>query len=183
MADFTMRPSPSSVAATLEALDSIVAAAQRGAPVAVVRASSAFQAQARRDASGRPGPKVRTGALRRSILVMGGRGPMAGPPMTAVRVAPYRWASIVAPTVVYGRIQELGGTVRPVNPASHAAAIASGRPWMLGWGGTAGRRTSFARQVTLPPRPYLAPAAVAGRPAAWAAFYAAMAASINQGSR
>jgi phage gpG-like protein len=51
----------------------------------------------------------------------------------------------VGPTVVYGPIQELGGTVKPL----HAK--------MLSWVNEAGERI-FANAVHLPARPYLRPA-------------------------
>jgi len=51
----------------------------------------------------------------------------------------------VGPTVIYGRIQELGGIIKPV----HAK--------MLSWVNEAGERI-FANLVHIPPRPYLRPA-------------------------
>jgi len=50
----------------------------------------------------------------------------------------------VGPTVIYGRIQELGGVIKPV----HAK--------MLSWVDDGVR--IFAKMVHLPPRPYLRPA-------------------------
>lgn len=49
----------------------------------------------------------------------------------------------VGPTVIYGRIQELGGTIYPRQAK------------MLHWVDATG--SHFARHVTLPPRPYLKP--------------------------
>ena len=51
----------------------------------------------------------------------------------------------VGPTALHGRIQELGGTIRPVSKN------------MLSWPTESGER-AFAKEVTLPPRPYLRPA-------------------------
>ena len=51
----------------------------------------------------------------------------------------------VGPTKIYGRIQELGGIIKPVFAK------------MLSWIGDDGVRI-FARQVRIPPRPYLRPA-------------------------
>ena len=71
---------------------------------------------------------------------------LAGSIITEVDKAGRTDASVnVGPTVVYGRIQELGGVIKPV--------IAK----MLSWVGDGGERI-FANSVTLPPRPYLRPA-------------------------
>ena len=51
----------------------------------------------------------------------------------------------VGPTKIYGRIQELGGIIKPVFKK------------MLSWIGDDGKRI-FAHQVRIPPRPYLRPA-------------------------
>lgn len=51
----------------------------------------------------------------------------------------------VGPTKIYGRIQELGGIIKPVVKK------------MLSWIGDDGVRI-FAHQVRIPPRPYLRPA-------------------------
>lgn len=51
----------------------------------------------------------------------------------------------VGPTVIYGRIQELGGIVRPVFAKA------------LSWVDDSGVRI-FAKMVQIPPRPYLRPA-------------------------
>jgi phage gpG-like protein len=52
----------------------------------------------------------------------------------------------VGPTTIYGRIQELGGVIKPVFAQ------------LLSWINEAGERV-FAKSVTIPPRPYLRPAA------------------------
>jgi phage gpG-like protein len=52
----------------------------------------------------------------------------------------------VGPTKIYGRIQELGGIVKPVFAE------------LLSWVNEQGQRI-FAKAVVLPPRPYLGPAA------------------------
>ena len=51
----------------------------------------------------------------------------------------------IGPHVIYGRIQELGGTIRPV----HAQAL----HWVIDG------EDRFAKKVTIPARPYLRPAA------------------------
>lgn len=51
----------------------------------------------------------------------------------------------IGPTVVYGRIQELGGVIRPIKAK------------MLRWEGADGRDV-FAKVVHIPARPYLRPA-------------------------
>lgn len=51
----------------------------------------------------------------------------------------------IGPSVIYARIQEYGGTIRPV----HAQAL----HWVMDG------QDYFAKQVTLPARPYLRPAA------------------------
>ena len=71
---------------------------------------------------------------------------LAGSIIVVVDKAERTNASVnVGPTVIYGRIQELGGVIKPV--------IAK----MLSWIGDSGERI-FANSVTLPPRPYLRPA-------------------------
>lgn len=60
------------------------------------------------------------------------------------QVAPGQWKARVAPTMIYSRIMEKGGTIYPKNAS------------MLSWVGPGGKRI-FARSVTLPPRPYLGP--------------------------
>jgi phage gpG-like protein len=83
---------------------------------------------------GGSGPNVVTGTLRRSIV-------MEGPVRTGLGTATAR----VGPTVVYGRIQELGGTITAKNAPYLMISFPDG---------------GFAQvtQVTLPPRPFLEPA-------------------------
>lgn len=54
------------------------------------------------------------------------------------------WVNI-GPTVIYGRIQELGGWIKPVTAK------------VLSWINEQGERV-FAKKVYIPPRPYLRPA-------------------------
>ena len=138
-ATFTCRFEVSTVARTAAAFERISSGVNEATPPAVVKAAKVIQKQARSNASHRPGPRVITGALRNSILVMGGPGPTAGPVNVALPVATYRWSSIIAPTVIYGRIQELGGNVYP----HHMARSGSGRPGMLRWGSREDRRSSL----------------------------------------
>ena len=170
MAEFTARFSASSVSAFVEILDTIVANMERATPVAVLQGASIIQAQARGNATHRPGPNVRTGALRRSIIVGAGDGAAAIPGSGTARTGPYRWSSTIGPTVIYGRIQELGGTIFP----HHLAP--SGRPGMLSW--VDGGVRFYAHRVTLPSRPYLAPTVPASLAAVSARFYAIWAAAL-----
>ena len=50
----------------------------------------------------------------------------------------------IGPNVIYGRIQELGGTIRPIRASVLHFVIDN--------------KDIYAKQVTLPPRPYLRPA-------------------------
>jgi hypothetical protein len=75
-------------------------------------------------------PALISGTLRRSIK---GRGPR--------QTGPGRFEGQVGPTVVYGRIQELGGTI-----------VAHGQ--YLRWFDANGR-AFFKHSVTLPARPYM----------------------------
>lgn len=52
--------------------------------------------------------------------------------------------AVISPHMIYGRIQELGGTIRPVKKKVLHFRIDD--------------REIFVKQVTIPPRPYLAPA-------------------------
>ncbi|MCZ2155737.1 MAG: HK97 gp10 family phage protein [Bryobacterales bacterium] len=73
-------------------------------------------------------------------------GNLAGSIFTDVIQADDTRAEVaVGPSVVYGRIQELGGTVKPVFAK------------MLHWVDESGEH-HFANEVTLPARPYLRPA-------------------------
>ena len=174
MAEFTCSFKASSVAGLNAALDRIVAAAVEATPSAVFQAAAIVQGKARDNASHRPGPNVISGDLRRSIIVGAGdtAGPVAG---TTARIGVYRWSSVVGPTVIYGRIQELGGDIYP----HHMARSGSGRPGMLGWGGTPGHRLHFARHVRIPARPYLSPALVASLPEVQQRFYDVWAAAMR----
>jgi hypothetical protein len=172
MAEFTARFSASSVEAFAEILDTMVGDFERATPVAVLQGAAIIQGRARSNASHRPGPNVRTGVLRRSIIVGAGDGAAAIPGSGTARTGPYRWSSTIGPTVIYGRIQELGGTILP----HHMARSGSGRPGMLSW--VNGGVRFYAHRVTLPARPYLAPAVPASLAAVSARFYAVWAAAI-----
>jgi hypothetical protein len=176
-ATFTCRFEVSTVATTAAAFERISKAVEKATPAVVVKAAKVIQTQAKSNASHRPGPKVITGALRNSILVMGGPGPQSGPPNVALPVAQYRWSSIIAPTIIYGRIQELGGNVYP----HHMARSGSGRPGMLRW--FSGGSPIFAHHVYLPPRPYLAPSVVSKRGAVQQSFYDSWALAIAKAVR
>lgn len=113
-------------------LDAIRERLHAATPKIVSEGAEYVQREAQNNMGG-PGPKVITGALKRSIT------------LTEPTQSGKGWKAQVAPHVVYGRIQELGGTIVPK------------RARMLSWVGGDGVRR-FARSVTLPPRPYLRPA-------------------------
>lgn len=79
------------------ALAEIEAAVQRQTSLAVAEAAHVVEALAKAHASGRPGPNVRTGNLRRSITVVGPNQLLAG-----------MWVAFIGPTAAYGRRVELG---------------------------------------------------------------------------
>ncbi len=72
-------------------------------------------------------------------------GNLANSIVVDTRVNNDKAVSSVGPTAIYGRIQELGGTVKPV------------RARLLHWVDESGKH-HVAREVTLPARPYLVPA-------------------------
>lgn len=80
-------------------------------------------------------PAVVTGTLRRSVRT----GPVT-------RVGFGSYSVKVGPTVVYARIQELGGVITPKTAAHLRFRL--------------GGREVYAKSVTLPPRPYFRPALV-----------------------
>lgn len=74
------------------------------------------------------------------------RGELSGSIQTVLDKATGNEAEVsVGPSVVYGRIQELGGIIKPVTAK------------MLSWIGDTGERI-FAKLVHIPARPYLRPA-------------------------
>ncbi len=79
------------------ALERVVTAASVEARAAVAEAAGEVEKQAKLNASGRPGPNVITGTLRRSIK---------HDPITPWGVR--GWQTQVGPTAVYGRRVELG---------------------------------------------------------------------------
>ena len=134
--------SSSTVAACADA-SSGLSSRSTGHPAGRRQGREGHPGQARSNASHRPGPRVITGALRNSILVMGGRSAVR-PCRFALAVGAYRWSSIIAPTVIYGRIQELGGNVYP----HHMARSGSGVRECCGWAARAMDRTTSL--VSLP---------------------------------
>ena len=78
------------------ALEAMAGRVDRATQMAVRDAALVIQRQAQANASGRPGPRVRTGTLRRSIRVGGPRRVSTG------------WEERVGPTVIYSRRIELG---------------------------------------------------------------------------
>jgi len=83
------------------ALDHVVSEASAAARNAVAEVAHAIQREAMQNASGRPGPNVGTGTLRRGIVVEPLRPWGLG-----------GWQTRVGPTVKYGRRVELGFTGR-----------------------------------------------------------------------
>lgn len=96
---------------------------------AAQRAALALQRQARINASGRPGPRVQTGTLRRSITV----GPLQ-------RTQQGRRVDVY-PTVAYGRRVELGHT------GAERVSAHTRRPPVRGGRGIQARQTSRARAL------------------------------------
>lgn len=78
------------------ALDKAIVQATAHARDAVAETAALVEKQAKLDATGRPGPIVRTGTLRRSIIT-------EGPVQTGLS-----WRARIGPTVIYGRRVELG---------------------------------------------------------------------------
>lgn len=132
-ADFTFRVDPSSVDKCSSALDDLKQRMHVANSRATASGIAAVQRRSKEAASGAPGPKVITGRLRDSIWV---EGPEPS--------GDSRFSAKVGPTVIYGRIQELGGTIVPKTKKT------------LFWIGDDGQ-PHFAMRVTLPPRPYMRP--------------------------
>jgi len=77
-------------------LDALIASVQEATRLAVMSGAHLIEAQAKQSMNG-PGPKVQTGTLRRSINVID---------TTSLGAGSYQ--ARIAPTVIYGRRQELG---------------------------------------------------------------------------
>lgn len=118
----------------IAALDALRARIHAETAEIVQQGALEVQRRAKVNASHRPGPEIVTGRLVGSIKTT-----------PVVEIAPGVFTSSTFPTAIYSRIQELGGTVRPV----HAAALYLQRN---------GEIFATAQEVTLPPRPYLRPA-------------------------
>ena len=80
-----------------KALDALITQADVAGEQIVTKGAHLVEAAAKQKASGRPGPNVVTGTLRRSIGLV-----------DVTRLGPGRWQSQTAPTVVYARRIELG---------------------------------------------------------------------------
>ena len=155
------------------ALDAIRARVYAAAPGVVRDGSLLLQAQQRENATHRPGPMVRTGALWRGILTN-----------DIVQTGSSSWTGGTKATVIYSRIQERGGTIYPKpgdilvhRVSSKGKAYVQRLPRMLVWtdgprpvGGAAWRAAQKAglvhraRHVTLPARPYFAPGIIQTAP-------------------
>lgn len=79
------------------ALDRMSTAMTEAGGPAVAAAAKVLQAEAKAQASGRPGPNVISGDLRSSIVIDG-----------PSRRTPWSWEALVGPTTRYGRRIELG---------------------------------------------------------------------------
>ena len=77
-------------------IDALLEAVQAATRAAVVSGAHLIEAQAKQSMNG-PGPQVRTGTLRRSIGVV-----------DTTQLGAGIYQSRIAPTVIYGRRQELG---------------------------------------------------------------------------
>ncbi len=120
------------LATTVAPKAAVTAMAHLGVAATVVQLSrtSHGKGEATTSAPGSP-PAWVSGSLARSIIATPAVGVGA-------------WASAtIGPTIIYGRIQELGGTVNAKGGKK------------LAWQGPGGMR--FAKSVTLPARPYLRP--------------------------
>ncbi len=80
----------------------------------------------------------------RNVFSRNQRGQLRNSIMMTVRRTGTGAEAEIGPRVIYGRIQELGGTIRPKSAKVLHFKIDD--------------RDIFARQVTIPPRPYLRPA-------------------------
>lgn len=85
------------VDAAVNALTEMARRADTATRLAVAESAAVIERQAKQNASGRPGPEVRSGAHRRSFITEGPRS-----------VGPGRWEALVGPTMVYSRALELG---------------------------------------------------------------------------
>lgn len=104
-------------------------AAKRGLTKATINA----ERQAKLNASGRPGPNVDTGRLRSSIT-------------HDVREGGNSIEGVIGSNVIYARIHELGGVIRPKTPGGKLRFQTKEGAWVT------------TDSVTIPARPYLAPA-------------------------
>lgn len=80
----------------IRAIDDLIERLESATEAATREGIGVFEGAAKSNAP------VKTGTLRRSIFVTG-----------PIRTAMYRWTARVGPTVVYGRIRELGGHIYP----------------------------------------------------------------------
>jgi hypothetical protein len=78
-------------------IEAMIVAVDAATRLSVTAGAHLIEANAKAQMNG-PGPNVRTGTLRRSIGVI-----------DTVSLGRGIWKSRIAPTVIYGRIQELGG--------------------------------------------------------------------------
>lgn len=112
----------------------VAALTKLGDAIDAATRNAVFEGAARVDAAAKGNAPVLTGSLRRSIDI---EGP------TRVGLASYR--ARVGPTMIYGRIRELGGDIYPKQAR------------ILRWWDKAGNKV-FAMHSHQVPRPYLKPA-------------------------
>lgn len=150
--------------ATRAALDVLVRRARDAAPQIALGGALLAQKYARQfAASGHPyGLQVRTGRLRQSI--------QAHAPFER---SPDVWESRTYPTVIYARLQELGGHVYPIR---YRFLHWIGQPQ---FGDAPGPQ--WRRHVYIPRRPYLAPGRLAAIPEYEELAHTRMAAALSGG--
>ena len=136
------------------ALDAIRARLIAAAPDVVRDGSLLLQAQQRENATHRPGPLVRTGALWRGIVTS-----------PVVQTGAFSWTGGTRATVIYSRIQERGGHIYPRRARTLAWTDGPRPSTPEGWRQAAREgRAHYAMHVYLPPRPYFAPGIVETAP-------------------
>lgn len=130
------------------ALAAIRKAVAEAASSAVTDGSGILQNQQRLNATRRPGPLVRTGSLLRGIKFIPTR-----------QVSEFVFQGGTKSTVVYARIQELGGTIYPKRGMFLVWTDGPRPTTKAGWKSAQKKGLVHrARHVTIPARPYFAPA-------------------------
>ena len=122
-------------------LDKAAKKAHAGIMGVVTKSANKVQGQAKINVNQKlNNTKPHTGTLGRSI---------------GIRTRPSDLAADIGPSVIYGRIHEFGGVIKPVNGQFLSFISNQGK--------YAGQRV-FVRSVTIPKRPYLQPALDTAKP-------------------